>query len=222
MKHIALGVNIGNLSRGKTQREPMLARCDRINRYLAKEGADLRVIGFYRHTGNLVLKTTTMQPAQAARILSEADGGTWTAVSEATMRRMVGEVQKMEAPQGEHGVRWTTGLVFAVTKPKSVDIISSAKVRFHSINLGTVAAWKRDRITERGRLENKMREGDWGGVSEAVADQTNSQWTARSLTSLEGVLGSCETSSHNAVICVYDDAGNVVETHKHAGAFKEW
>jgi hypothetical protein len=28
--------------------------------------------------------------------------------------------------------------------------------------------------------------------------------------------------SHNAVIRVYDDAGNVIETHAHAGDFKEW
>ena len=27
--------------------------------------------------------------------------------------------------------------------------------------------------------------------------------------------------SHNAVIRVYDEAGNVVETHEHAGHFKE-
>ena len=28
--------------------------------------------------------------------------------------------------------------------------------------------------------------------------------------------------SHAAVIRVYDDAGNVIETHEHAGEFKEW
>ncbi len=28
--------------------------------------------------------------------------------------------------------------------------------------------------------------------------------------------------SHNAVIHVYDEAGNVLETHDHAGDFKEW
>ena len=28
--------------------------------------------------------------------------------------------------------------------------------------------------------------------------------------------------SHDAVIRVYDDAGNVVETHEHKGDFKEW
>ena len=28
--------------------------------------------------------------------------------------------------------------------------------------------------------------------------------------------------SCDAVIRVYDDAGNVIETHEHAGDFKEW
>ena len=27
---------------------------------------------------------------------------------------------------------------------------------------------------------------------------------------------------HDAVIRVYDDAGNVIETHEHKGDFKEW
>jgi hypothetical protein len=28
--------------------------------------------------------------------------------------------------------------------------------------------------------------------------------------------------SHHAVIRVYDEASNVIETHEHAGTFKEW
>jgi hypothetical protein len=28
--------------------------------------------------------------------------------------------------------------------------------------------------------------------------------------------------SHDAVIRVYDEAGNVIEAHEHAGGFKEW
>jgi hypothetical protein len=28
--------------------------------------------------------------------------------------------------------------------------------------------------------------------------------------------------SHNAVIRVYDDGGNVIETHEHKDEFKEW
>ena len=28
--------------------------------------------------------------------------------------------------------------------------------------------------------------------------------------------------SHDAMICVYDEAGNVIATHEHKGDFKEW
>jgi hypothetical protein len=28
--------------------------------------------------------------------------------------------------------------------------------------------------------------------------------------------------SHDAVIRVYDEAGNLIETHEHVGQFKEW
>jgi hypothetical protein len=28
--------------------------------------------------------------------------------------------------------------------------------------------------------------------------------------------------SHDAVIRVYDEAGNVIETHEHTGDFKDW
>ena len=188
MKHIALGVNIGNLSRGKRSREPMLARCGRINDSVEQSRVDLRVIGFYRHTGNLVLQTTTLEPTIAAQILSDADGGIWMALSESTMREVVEMVRCMPLPQREDGVRWTPGLVFAVTEPACSTIASTPKVRLQSINLRAVAAWKRDQLTDRGRLDNKMREGGWGAVSREVADQAGSQWTARSLTSLEGVL----------------------------------
>jgi hypothetical protein len=30
------------------------------------------------------------------------------------------------------------------------------------------------------------------------------------------------TRSHGALIAVYDEAGNVIETHEHTGDFKQW
>ena len=36
------------------------------------------------------------------------------------------------------------------------------------------------------------------------------------------VAGIDRSRSHDAVIRVYDDAGNVIETHEHKGDFKEW
>ena len=188
MRYIALGVNIGNLSRGPRAREPMEARCSRINRNLERKGADLRVVAFYRHTGNLVLETTRVEPAETARRLSDADCATWIAVTEETMRAAVDRVRKMPSPEKEAGVRWTPGLAFAVTKPSPTKIESVPKVRLRPIDSTTIAAWKRDQTTEAGQLDRERREGGWGGVSKVIGMQTNSQWTARSVTTLEGVL----------------------------------
>jgi hypothetical protein len=188
MKLIAFGVNIGNLGRGQRSREPMSARCNRINEYFAREGADLLVTAFYRHTGNLVLETASLQSEQAAAILSKAEGATWIAIPAEVLRAAVQKLSALPSPDPEDGVRWTPGLALAVTKPKIEHVSSTAKVRFRSLSLSIVAAWKRDRMTGQNRLDRKMREGGWGSVSTAVAVQTDSQWTARSLSSLQGVL----------------------------------
>jgi hypothetical protein len=48
---------------------------------------------------------------------------------------------------------------------------------------------------------------------------------SRSRTSDNGVaIGYAKfyTRSHDAVIRVYDEAGNVIETHEHAGEFREF
>jgi hypothetical protein len=39
---------------------------------------------------------------------------------------------------------------------------------------------------------------------------------------LEPRLRKFFSRSRDAVIRVYDEAGNVIETHEHAGEFKEW
>jgi hypothetical protein len=41
---------------------------------------------------------------------------------------------------------------------------------------------------------------------------------------LEGAIDYVKffSRSHDAVIRVYDEAGNVIATHEHAGDFKEW
>ena len=166
----------------------MPGRCNRINESIAREGADLLVTAFYRQTGNLVLETASLQPEQAATILSKADGATWTVVLEEVLRIAVEKVGALPPPDPEYGVRWTPGLTLAVTKPKVGYVTSTPKVRLHLLGPSVVAAWKRDRTTGQGRLDRNMREGGWGSVSAAVAAQTDSQWTARSLSTLHGVL----------------------------------
>jgi hypothetical protein len=47
----------------------------------------------------------------------------------------------------------------------------------------------------------------WRAGRELATQSTTPDFTAR---------------SHDAVIRVYDEAGNVIETHEHKGDFKEW
>jgi hypothetical protein len=70
----------------------MSARCNRINEPIALEGVDLLVTAFYRHTGNLVLETASLQPEEAATILSKADGATWMAILAEDLRTAVEEL----------------------------------------------------------------------------------------------------------------------------------
>jgi len=41
---------------------------------------------------------------------------------------------------------------------------------------------------------------------------------------ISNAIGCAEhrSRSHDAVIRVYDEAGNVIDTHKHVGEFREW
>jgi hypothetical protein len=49
-------------------------------------------------------------------------------------------------------------------------------------------------------------------------------WAAARLMRSPNAVGYAmhRSRSHDAVIRVYDAAGNVIETHEHAGEFKEW
>jgi len=44
----------------------------------------------------------------------------------------------------------------------------------------------------------------------------------KSQSATQSAYAKFRSRSHHAVIRVYDAAGNVIETHEHAGDFKEW
>jgi hypothetical protein len=52
------------------------------------------------------------------------------------------------------------------------------------------------------------RRGSFTGLAAGIESQTTT--------------GESFSRSHDAVIRIYDETGNVIETHEHAGDFKEW
>ena len=51
--------------------------------------------------------------------------------------------------------------------------------------------------------------------------RVNPKQAARALQAPEAAINKF-SRSHAAMICVYDESGNVIEAHEHAGYFKEW
>jgi hypothetical protein len=51
--------------------------------------------------------------------------------------------------------------------------------------------------------------------------RVNPKQAARALRAPEAATNKF-SRSHDAVIRVYDNAGNVIQTHEHAGQFKKW
>jgi len=62
----------------------------------------------------------------------------------------------------------------------------------------------------------------WGSLE--LLMKTTARVTRVLLLRISDAIGYAKfrSRSHAAVIRVYDDAGNVIETHEHAGEFKEW
>jgi hypothetical protein len=60
-------------------------------------------------------------------------------------------------------------------------------------------------------------------VSQTVARLASREYQS-SGQAVANAIGYAEhrSRSHHAVIRVYDEAGNVIETHEHKGDFKEW
>ena len=55
-----------------------------------------------------------------------------------------------------------------------------------------------------------------------LLQEANNRWQRNRVPLLQSATQSFAAVSHDAVIRVYDAAGNVIETHEHAGDFKEW
>jgi hypothetical protein len=56
----------------------------------------------------------------------------------------------------------------------------------------------------------------------ADTESTNAAKPVASLIALNLSTTKFSSRSHDAVIRVYDNTGNVIETHEHAGDFKDW
>jgi len=148
----------------------------------------VRVLDFFGHTGNFLVEGAD-RPGEVAQTLGRLLGTPCALVPIARVAEATAAARAAPPLGEEPGQRWTAGVVFHVHGlASSGEPIDTHVARLQRFDDATILAWKRDVEDSRGRLDKKRRGGGWGAVSSAVGRQVGGVWTARSATTLNGVL----------------------------------
>jgi len=185
---IAFAVNIGNLGPAGLPRFPMAQLLEDLNTVLLARCEPMRVVDFFAQTGNFVLECSVPAGHAAHRIARLLDTPC-TVLSVDQVSVATTAARTVPPPAPEPMIRWTAGVVFRVSGSAGAAARWTTRTAcFRPLNDFTVLAWKRDQLTSRGRLDSTRRSGGWGAVSSAVARRFGGVWTARAISTLDGVL----------------------------------
>jgi hypothetical protein len=192
---VALAVNIGNLGPMSPARRPMADLVRTLDAAFRARSGRVCVRDFFGHTGNFLVEGAD-RPAEVAQTLGRLLGTPCALVPIARVAEATAAAQAAAPSIKEPGQRWTPGVVFHVNGlASSAQLKDTHVARFQRLDDATILAWKRDVEDSRGRLDKRRRGGSWGAVSSAVGRQLGGVWTARSATTLEGVLMRLEETS---------------------------
>lgn len=193
----AFGLDLGNLRRNVLPRPRTEELIESWNKRLASTAkVRLEFVGSYRHTGNFLLECNTdVTVERVGKILSETEVLPIFAVfPKDEFLSSLGELRKalLQTPRPIQGRKWTAGLVMNVSPQGGIPAIpfSDEKAAFSAFGLPRIrAAWKGDILDSRGKtLDRTKREGGWGAISNRMKHAAGGMWTARSMSSIEGLV----------------------------------
>jgi len=190
-KYLIFGVNIGNFNLSRNSRPPVTKQVDGINQAFKAAKIQAKITGYFRGSGNFVLETTH---SSLGRARSAAQKALLTKVGTFPLAKIEKAVAKLRLevePKTEVGIRPTPGLALLVEGPtRSGKLLSTKRNKLLRFSDDVVGAWKLDILTTRKTLDSapSRRRGGWGGVSQDIAKQLGGLWTARSLSSINGVI----------------------------------
>jgi hypothetical protein len=165
---------------------------DGLNATLRAESGGLRVLDFFGHTGNFVVASDLAPDSAAARLASLLHTPC-AIVGLETVRQCAQALRATAPPPTEAGTRWTPGAVFPVSASASFgELPTSPNAVFRPHGSGAILAWKRDQLDDRGRLDKARRAGGWGAVASTIARHVGGIWTARSISTLDGIVERAE------------------------------
>ncbi|HET6674451.1 MAG TPA: hypothetical protein VFG71_03885, partial [Nitrospiraceae bacterium] len=157
-------------------------------------------VGYFRHTGNYILRTSaTSSVRDVMEILVKHIPSYFFAVFDYDQfLRINNEVCKaFEAnPLFMTDRKPTRGLVMDLDPNGNVPVALPNNAKFE---IGPFAAprirsaWKKDLLcADRQILDRTRREGGWGGLATYFRSECGGSWTARSMSTIEGLLNKVE------------------------------
>lgn len=195
----AFGVDMGNLRKDVRPRARMEELIRSWNKQLAStENVSLEFLGFYRHTGNFLFEAHgNDQVERIVKALAQTEALPVFAVfPKDEFLSCLGLLRKalLQMPRTPPGRRWTPGLVMDVSPKGGIPPtpFSDEKAGFSAFGLPRIrVAWKGDILAKNGQtLDRTKREGGWGALSDRMKQAAGGMWTARSISSIEGLVES--------------------------------
>jgi hypothetical protein len=170
-----------------------------------QESLDVSLLGSFKNTGNYAFVAHGTSPRDIASVVSRAlqtpgkPAPKCAVIAAARVRQHLDDsLAWPKAPEGKHprckwGFRWTPGIAFLVEGPTSWRSLLQAtdRARLRRLSRDAVAVHKRDCLRQdRIALDrtSKGRLGGWGRVSVDIERSIGGVWTARSHSTLSGLL----------------------------------
>ena len=194
---LAFGVGVGNLGVGSGGRRLMHEWVSYLNQRLASEGLGAKVSDFYGHTGNFVVESGGPSGRDLKSALADWMGTFVTVLEIERVRSYSASAAARPAPPGEPLVRWTPGLALRVRGGGQLrSDAETQRAVYHPLDHDAVAVLKRDfLLVDSDKLDPERRLGGWGAVAKEVGDRAGGVWTARSLRTVDGLIGGADLAS---------------------------
>ena len=186
---LAFGVHVGDMALGP--RPKMSEWAQQLNDRFASAELRAKVLCWFRQTGNFAVDAAGEALTEIREHLMAITGTSWILICLPQLEQQITGARSASPPPVEPQTRWTRGLAFRVDHINLTPAAPASWITNHGIfeqvTNQIVRVWKRDPLTERDTLERRRRP-PWGTISRDCSKRLDGIWTARSLSTLEGVV----------------------------------
>ncbi|OFV83898.1 MAG: hypothetical protein A2W26_01015 [Acidobacteria bacterium RBG_16_64_8] len=184
---VAFAVNVGNL--GQRFRPNMTDLVTDLNASFQRRGDGLQILDYFAQTGNFAIESSQSRE-RVSDLVSDELSTPCCVMSTASLETLIKEIRSLPSQPLEPLVRWTRCAVLHVSGVVAIGpVTATSRARFRVLSETAIAAWKRDRLDEGGRLDKRRRDGGWRALSRDISKQIGGLWTARSALTLSGIAG---------------------------------